>query len=128
MLVVTSEGLPGYEIRSVLGEVLGVTAASRNPFAAGLRSPDGGAVAEMSQVLVQTRARAIGQMIHAAQTRGATAIIAMRFDNRDITETWIEVCAYGTAVHAVAISDEAKRQESAVRQAGGMPHHAGDGR
>lgn len=106
----------------MLGEVLGVTAASRNPFAAGIRSPDGRAGTEMSQVLVQTRARAIGQMIHAAQSRGANAIVAMRFDNRDITETWIEVCAYGTAVQAIPVSDDAKRQDSAVRQAGGLPH------
>ena len=124
VLVVTSEGLPGYEIRSVLGEVLGVTAASRNKFAAGVRSPDGGPGPEMSRVLVQTRARAIGQMIHAAQTRGVNAVIAMRFDNRDITDYWMEVCAYGTAVLAIPVSDEAKRQDGAIRQTGGMPHQS----
>lgn len=101
-----------------------MTAASRNKFAAGVRSPDGGPGPEMSQVLVQTRARAIAQMIHAAQNRGANAVIAMRFDNRDITEYWVEVCAYGTAVFAVPVTAEAKRQDGAVRQAGGLPHQA----
>jgi uncharacterized protein YbjQ (UPF0145 family) len=123
VLVVTTDGLPGYEIRAVLGEVLGVTASSRNPFAAGFRSPNGGAGVEMAQILVQTRARAITQMIHAARLRGANAIVGMRFDNRDITGSWVEICAYGTAVLVVPLTEYARAQEHAVAQAGGMPHH-----
>src|SRR3954464_1272463 len=84
VLVVTTDGLSGYEIRSVLGEVLGVTACTRNPYVAGFRSLDGGGGAEMAQVLVQSRATAIGHMINAARSRGANAIVGMRFDNRDI--------------------------------------------
>jgi uncharacterized protein YbjQ (UPF0145 family) len=98
VLVVTIENLPGFEIRAVLGEVLGVTACTRNPFVAGQG-------AGMAKVLVQSRASAITQMINAAQRRGATAVIGMRFDNRDITGNWVELCAYGTAVVAVATSD-----------------------
>jgi len=100
VLVTTTESLPGYRLSSVLGEVLGVIACSRNPFSAGLRSPDGGSGTEMSQILIQTRGRAIAQMIQAAESRGANAIIGMRFDHRDITSQWIELCAYGTAVMA----------------------------
>ena len=98
VLVVTTEGLPGYEITAVLGEVLGVVPASRNPFATGIRSPEGGPMRDMAHYLVQTRSRAVAQMIHAAEQRGATAIVAMRFDHRDITSAWLELCAYGTAV------------------------------
>jgi uncharacterized protein YbjQ (UPF0145 family) len=115
VLVVTTEGLAGYHVSAVLGEVLGVIACSRNPFAAGLRSPDGRSGIEMSQFLVQTRARAIGQMIHAAENRGANAIVGMRFDHRDITNQWIELCAYGTAVVAVPSTDYAKRQDAELR-------------
>ncbi|WP_203904522.1 YbjQ family protein [Virgisporangium aliadipatigenens] len=108
MLVVTTDTLPGYDIRVVLGEVLGVTASTRNPFASGLRSPRTGAKGDMAQVLVQTRARAIRQMIVAAKRRGATAVLGMRFDNRDFTSSGVEIVAYGTAVIAVPVTPEAK--------------------
>lgn len=101
MLVVTTEGLPGYDITTVLGEVLGVVATSRNPFAAGIRSTEGGPGQDMSQFLVQSRSRAVGQMVQAAKHRGANAIVGMRFDHRDVTNQWVELCAYGTAVVAV---------------------------
>jgi uncharacterized protein YbjQ (UPF0145 family) len=112
VLVVTTDSLPGYEIRAVLGEVLGVTACTRNPFVAGFSKLDGGPVAGMAQVLVQSRESAVMQMATAARRRGATAVIAMRFDNRDITGNWVELCAYGTAVVAVPVTDEARVQES----------------
>ena len=118
MLVVTTEGLAGYEIQSVLGEVLGVTACTRNPYVAGFRSLDGGQGAEMAQVLVQSRASAITQMIQAAKRRGATAVVGMRFDNRDITGNWVELCAYGTAVIAVPVTDEIRGRHAAAADIG----------
>jgi uncharacterized protein YbjQ (UPF0145 family) len=123
VLVVTTDTLPGYEIRTLLGEVLGVTASSRNPFATGVRSTDGGGTPDVAQVLVQTRARAIGQMIYAARSRGANAIVGMRFDNRDITTAWVEICAYGTAVVATPVTEDARVQHDAVVRSGRMPHH-----
>lgn len=123
VLVVTTENLPGYEIRAVLGEVLGVTACSRSPFAAGLASPDGGAGREMAQYLMEVRTRAIAHMTSAAGRRGATAIIGMRFDHRDITNNWIELCAYGTAVLALPVSKEAQSQDALLREAAGLPNY-----
>jgi uncharacterized protein YbjQ (UPF0145 family) len=114
VLVVTTDTLPGYDVRVVLGEVLGVTASTRNPFASGLRSPSTGERGDMAQVLVQTRARAIEQMMVAARRRGANAILGMRFDNRDITSMWVEIVAYGTAVIAVPVTPEAQRQQDSM--------------
>jgi uncharacterized protein YbjQ (UPF0145 family) len=114
VLVVTTENLPGYQIRVVLGEVLGVTACTRNPYVAGFRTLDGGQGAQMAQVLVQSRASAVSQMVNAARRRGATAVIGMRFDNRDITGNWVELCAYGTAVVALPVTEEARRQRAAA--------------
>jgi uncharacterized protein YbjQ (UPF0145 family) len=111
VIVVTTDSLPGYEIRVVLGEVLGVTACTRNPYVAGYATLDGRPVAEMTQVLAHSRALSIMHMANLARRRGATAVLAMRFDNRDITGNWVEICAYGTAVVAVPITDEARRQE-----------------
>ena len=109
VLVVTTEGLPGYDLTAVLGEVLGVVATSRNPFASGLKSTEGGPGQDMSQYLVHTRTRAIAQMIQAAKERGANAIVGMRFDHRDITNMWTELCAYGTAVQAVPAAEYARK-------------------
>ena len=36
-----------------------------------------------------------------ALRRGADAVIGMKFDNRPITDSWTEICAYGTAVRLV---------------------------
>jgi uncharacterized protein YbjQ (UPF0145 family) len=114
VLVVTTDSLPGYDVRVVLGEVLGVTASTRNPFAAGIRSPSTGERGDMAHVLVQTRARAIEQMMVAARRRGANAILGMRFDNRDITSMWVEIVAYGTSVIAVPVTAEAHRQHDSL--------------
>ena len=119
MLVVTTDNLPGYDVRVVLGEVLGVTASTRNPYAAGVRSPSTGERGDMAHVLVQTRARAIEQMMVAARRRGANAILGMRFDNRDITSMWVEIVAYGTAVVVVPVTPEAQRQFDAMTADGG---------
>jgi uncharacterized protein YbjQ (UPF0145 family) len=102
VLVVTTDEIAGYEITQVLGEVLGVIACSRNPFEAGLASPDGKAKGDVPAILVQTRSKAVVNMIHAAEPRGANAVVGMRFDHRDISNHWIELCAYGTAVVATA--------------------------
>jgi len=120
VLVVTTDEIAGYEITTVLGEVLGVIACSRNPFEAGLASPDGKAKRDIPAILVQTRSRAVANMIHAAEHRGANAVVGMRFDHRDISNHWIELCAYGTAV--VAASPRA-RQSAASGQ--GADHRAG---
>jgi uncharacterized protein YbjQ (UPF0145 family) len=38
------------------------------------------------------------RMIEEANTKGANAIIAMRFDTSELGTGWTEICAYGTAV------------------------------
>ena len=58
-------------------------------------------------------------MMVAARRRGANAILGMRFDNRDITSSWVEIVAYGTAVVAEPVTPEAKRQDEAMRTANG---------
>jgi hypothetical protein len=43
-----------------------------------------------------------------AQARGGNAIIAMRFDTTELGANWSEICAYGTAVVAVPVTEAAK--------------------
>lgn len=102
MLVVTTDELPGYEVRKVLGEVIGATGRVRNPFVDKVRMLEqGGRNPRMSHYLAQWRREAIDQMTELARERGANAVVGMRFDHREISEMWGEMCAYGTAVYVV---------------------------
>ncbi|NUR24997.1 MAG: YbjQ family protein [Catenulispora sp.] len=125
MLVVTSNEVPGYEIRAVYGEVFGLTVRSLRfgaGFTAGFRSMAGGEVPEMTKLVAQSRNEAMGRMLAEAHNRGANAVVAMRFDTGEIMQQWTEVCAYGTAVWVVPITDDAKKQYDYLVTAGQMPH------
>lgn len=100
MLVVTIDTLPGYEIRKVLGQVMGVTARTHNPYSEGVKALNGLQNPQMVGALRYWREEAVQKMVEEAQRRGANAIVGMRFDNREITDYWAEICAYGTAVIA----------------------------
>jgi len=97
MLIVTTESIPGHGISAVIGEVIGVTARPTNPFTEGLKHLDG-VKRPSGPALLKWRREAISQMIAEAQKVGADAVIGMKFDNRQVTEAWSEICAYGTAV------------------------------
>jgi uncharacterized protein YbjQ (UPF0145 family) len=101
MLVVTTETLPGFEIKEVIGGVVGATARPLNVFTEGVKALSGGLSPQMPQALSRTREDAIARMSERAYQRGANAIIGMRFDHRQINTAWIEICAYGTAVFVV---------------------------
>jgi uncharacterized protein YbjQ (UPF0145 family) len=100
VLVVTTDTLPGYQVRQVLGDVLGVLARPRNPYSEGVKALSGKPVATDASgaALMRWRQEAIARMAQQARERGANAVIGLRFDHRDITGAWGEICAYGTAV------------------------------
>lgn len=103
MLITTTNDLPGYEIQEVLGEVFGLTVRSRNvgsQIGAGLKSILGGELRGMTKALVDSREQVMQRMVEEAEARGATAVLAMRFDTSEMGGTWTEICAYGTAVRA----------------------------
>ena len=103
MLISTMNDLPGYEIQEVIGEGFGLTVRSRNlgsQIGAGLKSIIGGELGGMTKMLAQGREEAIARLVQEAQSKGADAIVAMRFDTSELGSTWTEICAYGTAVRA----------------------------
>jgi uncharacterized protein YbjQ (UPF0145 family) len=116
MLIVTTESVPGYRVLEVLGEVFGVTARTHNPYSEGVRSLTGGVPPQqMLRTLSHWREEAIAEMADAARQLGGNAVIGMRFDNREITSSWAEICAYGTAVRVeVAPIAPAPRTEIAI--------------
>jgi hypothetical protein len=86
---------------------------------AGFKSLVGGELKGMTSNLVNSRNEVMGRMIDEARNRGANAVIAMRFDTSEMGDTWTEICAYGTAVIAVPVTDAAR--ETAQRLGYGQP-------
>jgi uncharacterized protein YbjQ (UPF0145 family) len=101
VLVATTDILPGFHVHMVLGEVIGVALRTISPFAEGFRSWSDGAPSPdhvRIDLLTRARAEAVTRMRLAALGLGGNAVIAMRFDHRQVTDMLNEVCAYGTAV------------------------------
>lgn len=101
MLISTMNDVPGREITEVLGEVFGLTVRSRNvgsQIGAGLKSLVGGELKGMTKNLAASRQEVIERMVEEAQSKGADAVLAFRFDTSDMGGNWTEICAYGTAV------------------------------
>ena len=103
MLITTMNDIPGYTIDEVYGEVFGLTVRSRNigsQMGASLKSMFGGELKGMTKALADSRAEVTDRMVEEAETKGANAIVAMRFDTSEMGPNWTEICAYGTAVRA----------------------------
>ena len=103
MIITTMNDLPGYEIEEVIGEVFGLTVRSRNvgsQIGATLKSFVGGELKGMTKMLADGRQHAQQRLVEEAESRGANAVIAFRFDTSELGTTWTEICAYGTAVRA----------------------------
>ncbi len=114
ILVVTTEGVAGYEVVKVHGEVFGLVVRSRNlvsNIGAALQSIVGGeidskltssaccgVVHSYTKLLSDSRTGVMERMKKAAADKGANAVIMMRFDTGAIGATMNEVTAYGTAV------------------------------
>ena len=100
MIVTTMNDIPGYEVTDVFGEVMGLTVRSRNigsQIGASLKSIIGGELKGMTKALIDSRQQVMDRMIEEAESKGANAIIAMRFDTSEMGPQWTEICAYGTA-------------------------------
>jgi uncharacterized protein YbjQ (UPF0145 family) len=103
MLISTMNDLPGWQIDEVFGEVFGLTVRSRNvgsQIGASFKSLVGGELKGMTKMLAEGREHATERLIEEAESKGANAIVAFRFDTSELGTTWTEICAYGTAVRA----------------------------
>ena len=121
MMVVTTNEIPGWDIQRVCGEVFGLTVRSRNAFSqigAGFKSMFGGELQGMTKNLSDSRNEVMGRMLEHARAKGGNAVIGMRFDTSEMGETWTELCAYGTAVVAVPVSDAAKQTAQSLGYGG----------
>ena len=105
MLIATTNDLPGRQVVEVLGEVMGLTVRSRNlgsQIGASFKSLVGGELKGMTKMLAEGREHATERLVEEAESKGANAIVAFRYDTSELGTSWTEVCAYGTAVRAQA--------------------------
>ncbi len=101
MIVTTGNEVEMGKIVQYLGVVRGIVVRSPSigqGIMGGLKSIVGGNIEEFAQVCEAARMDAFNRMIAHAQAMGADAVIGMRYDATEFSETTTEVLAYGTAV------------------------------
>lgn len=107
VIVVTTPGLPGYEIVKVLGTVHGLTVRTRGvggKIFAGIEGIFGGEVTAYTSECEKARQESLNRLIENARRIGANAILSVDFETADILQGTATVfSAYGTAVIAKPI-------------------------
>ena len=101
MIVVTTEQIPGKEIKDVIGVLSGGTVQSKNigkDIGAGLKGLVGGEMKSYTAMMEEARDIALQRLIDKASKSGANAVVGMRFMTSAIIQGASEVIAYGTAV------------------------------
>lgn len=58
----------------------------------------------MTKMLAEGRQQASTRLVEEAEAKGASAILAFRFDTSDLGGAWTEICAYGTAPRPQAVA------------------------
>lgn len=102
--VVSTPFVPGMRVDKVLGLTWGTVVRSRGigyQFTAGLRSLAGGEIKEYTNMLNDTRQRALDRLQEHAESLGANAVINAAFDSSELGQNMSEILAYGTAVVVV---------------------------
>ncbi len=108
--VVSMESVPGWDIAEIVGPVIGVVARTRE-LRADLRG--GNPLEGYVTMLTESRQEAVTKMVEMAQAAGADAVLGLRFDSSEITQSLSEVTAYGTAVRFVDGSPASDHPSSA---------------
>ncbi|MES9541094.1 MULTISPECIES: heavy metal-binding domain-containing protein [unclassified Actinomadura] len=127
MLIVTTDGVAGYEIRSVLGEVLGTAVQADQ---GGVHQPGQGGSSATFRVtgeqpgasLAAARREAVDRLGEEARRKGANTVVGMRFDTA-VLGGGIEVCAYGTAVWAEPAAQQREQAPQYQQQPQQHPGH-----
>ncbi|WP_110928966.1 YbjQ family protein [Bacillus massiliglaciei] len=103
MIIVTTDYVPGMEVKEYKGLVRGNVVQSKHlgkDILAGLKTIVGGEINEYTEMMDEARKKAIGRMAEDAKAKGANAVVAMRLESSAIMQNASEIIAYGTAVYA----------------------------
>jgi uncharacterized protein YbjQ (UPF0145 family) len=101
MIITTSTNIEGMNITKTVGLVKGSTIRARHlgrDIMAGLRGVVGGEIGEYTKMMAEAREQALKRMIEDAESKGANAIVSMRFATSMVMQNAAEVLAYGTGV------------------------------
>ena len=100
-LTTTAFTLEGHRTIRTLGVVRGVRVRSRSivgTIGAALQTLVGGDITLLTELCENTRADAFALMLEHAQSLGANAVVAVRYDATEVMDGVTEVLCYGTAV------------------------------
>ena len=101
MIITTTEQITGKSIKKAVGMVKGSTIRARHvgrDIMASLRGIVGGEISEYTKMMAQAREEALARMMEDAESKGANAVVAMRFGTSMVMQNASEVVAYGTGV------------------------------
>lgn len=101
MILVTTNDIPGKEIKEMLGIVKGEIVSSKHigkDFMAGMKQLVGGEIKSYTDMLRDARVEATNRMIKEAESMGADAIVSVRYGSSSVMQNAAELIAYGTAV------------------------------
>ena len=101
MEISTTHQIEGKRIVKQLGLVRGNTIRARHigkDITAVLKNLVGGEIADYTKMMAESREEAIDRMVAEAESKGANAIVGMKFATSEIMQCASEILAYGTAV------------------------------
>jgi uncharacterized protein YbjQ (UPF0145 family) len=101
MDIVTTDTVPGREIKEALGIARGNTVKARNvgrDITQSIRNITGGELKAYSELLTDARDEAMERMVEDARSMDADAVVNVRLESSEISNGGSEVIAYGTAV------------------------------
>ena len=101
MIVVTTHEITGKRVVRTLGLVRGNTIRARHlgkDILAIFRNMAGGEIHEYTKMMAEAREQAIDRLVEDAESLGANAVVAMRFQTSMIQAGAAEMLCYGTAV------------------------------
>ena len=101
MIIVTTNKVEGKEIKNVLGLVQASSVRARaigRDITALFKLMAGGEITEYTKLLAQTREQAMARLILEAESKGANAVVGVRFVTSTVAQGASEILIYGTAV------------------------------
>ena len=104
----TANGLDGYRVVQTYGVVRGIVVRSRGALGmvgVSLQRFFGGDITLLTELCERSRADAFAATIAHAQSLGANALIALRYEATEVMPGVTEVLCYGTAVRVAPVKD-----------------------
>ncbi|GGK08144.1 UPF0145 protein [Lentibacillus kapialis] len=101
MILVNTETIPGYKIMDVKGIAKGNVVRAKNvgkDLVSSFRNVVGGEMTEYTELMTDSRQRAMQRMVENAENQEADAVVNVRFETSQISSGAAELLAYGTAV------------------------------